>query len=106
MNYNILFYIPFLLKNIVIAPHEIYMQISKIFSPPGKKIQLLIRIAVEHVANHYQSIRLEKLNLRHEPLHILSEYKLRNRNPFFSEMSCFAKVKIRHNQTLFIFPEN
>lgn len=97
--------VPFIGKYIVVAADELYGQTGKIVAPAQEKIMLFIGMAVKHIADHDQLLRVELLYKGEQPLHIFLENALRHSNTRFAEMSRLTQMKIRKDQCFFFFPE-
>jgi hypothetical protein len=73
-------YVPFIRENIVIPPHEMYVQVGQVVPPLAKKIQLHIVMAVKEVPHDEEVPGSEKLQEVHEPRQIFLIYFLGNGN--------------------------
>lgn len=98
--------VPFGAENIVVSPHEDVSDVLKIFAPAQKPIKFGVHVAMKHIAHGNDLPRLKILQQGGEALQVVLVDLLRNRNAGFSKMPCFAKVKIGHDERLFLLPIN
>lgn len=97
--------IPFSFKDIMVAECQQHSQGVEVAPPLCKEIQLTIGTAVEHIAHHDQTGGLKVLDMHHQPLHVVFEYRLRYSNARLAEMPRFPEMKIGDDQRLFLLPK-
>ena len=67
---------------------------------------LFVARAVKKIAHYQYGLRFKILYLRQQPLKVFFKDRLRYPNTTLPEVPCFAKVQVRQDEYLFLFPEN
>jgi hypothetical protein len=106
LNMNGALPVPAFVQNIVIAFHQVNMQIGKIVPPPLKQFQFFVLMTVKKVAHHNQLPGLKILDLVYQALEVFFVHGLWYRNTRFAKMTRFTKMQVRHQQRFFFFPKN
>jgi hypothetical protein len=93
-------------QDVVIAFHKPDIEPAEITSPFAEKLELLVRVAVEHIADHHQCFGPEKTDGCEKPVQVFKINSRRYTDARFTEVSGFAEMQVAHQQGLLFFPED
>ncbi len=96
--------IPVILQDIMVAHHQVDLQLAEILPPFQEPVMLKVAAAVKQITDHQHPGRLELLEQAEKPVEVFAENFLRYGNAGLPEMPGFAEVQVAQYQGLFLFP--
>src|SRR5436189_1518180 len=104
--FNMIFFVPAIIKDIMIAFYKINFKCRKIFASFFKKRQFFIGFTVKKISYDYQPFRYKIIDHIHQRHQVRYGKLLCNADASFAECAHLTEMYIRNDQGFLFFPED